>query len=120
VVIAEIKKPTVKIGSEQKSQTWKYVSELIERGYITEATTTTCYILGSEVNQTDRGHRTEWDSKVTIIPMTYNTFVKRAEKRMLGLRQKLSDVPFLKEQGLDARAFIEPQGQIELQLQVGE
>jgi hypothetical protein len=57
---------------------------------------------------TERGNRTEWDQRVTIIPMAYNTFVRRAEKRMLGLRKKLTDAPFLKEHGIDGKAFVEP------------
>jgi Histidine kinase-, DNA gyrase B-, and HSP90-like ATPase len=108
LVIAEIKKPGIMIGSDQKGQAWRYVRELIERGLITEATTTTCYVLGSKIHQAERGHRTEWDGRVTIIPMAYDTFVRRAEKRMLGLRDKLKDAPFLKERGLDGNAFIEP------------
>lgn len=106
LVIAEIKKPGVTIGTQQKGQAWRYVTELIERGLITEATTTTCYVLGSNIHAAERGHRTEWDGRVTIIPMTYDTFVRRAEKRMLGLRDKLKDVPFLKERGLDGDAFL--------------
>jgi len=107
LVIAEIKKPGVTIGTQQKGQAWRYVTELIERGLITEATTTTCYVLGSNIHAAERGHRTEWDGRVTIIPMTYDTFVRRAEKRMLGLRDKLKDVPFLKERGLDSEAFLQ-------------
>ena len=41
--------------------------------------------------------------------MTYATFVKRAEKRMLGLRDKLKDAPFLRTQGLDTDAYLTPQ-----------
>lgn len=108
LVIAEIKKPGVIIGSEQKNQAWRYVSELITRGMVTDMTETTCYVLGSRIHSAERGHRTEWDGRVTIIPMTYDTFVRRAEKRMLGLREKLRDAPFLKEQGLDGEAFIAP------------
>jgi hypothetical protein len=40
--------------------------------------------------------------------MTYNVFIKRASSRMLGLREKLKDAPFLKEQGIDGERFIEP------------
>jgi hypothetical protein len=107
LVVAEIKKPGITIGSEQKGQAWKYVKELIEAGLIGEAATVTCYVLGSKIDATERGNRTEWDSRVTIIPMTYNTFIRRAEKRMLGLRQKLTDAPFLKNR-LDPVAFVEP------------
>lgn len=106
LVIAEIKKPGVTIGTQQKGQAWRYVTELMERSLITEATTTTCYVLGSKIHAAERGHRTEWDGRVTIIPMTYDTFVRRAEKRMLGLRDKLKDVPFLRERGLDSEAFL--------------
>lgn len=108
LVVAEIKKPGVTIGSEQKGQAWKYVKELIEHSLVTEATKVTCYVLGSNVHATECGNRTEWDGRVTIMPMTYNTFVRRAEKRMLGLREKLTEAPFLKEHGIDGKAFVEP------------
>lgn len=107
LVIAEIKRPSVTIGSDQKGQAWRYATELIERGLITDATTTTCYVLGSKIHAAERGHRTEWDGRVTIIPMTYDIFVRRAERRMLGLRSKLKEAPFLKEHGLDSDAFLE-------------
>jgi hypothetical protein len=106
LVIAEIKKPGVVIGNEQKNQAWRYVSELIERGYVTDVTETTCYVLGSRIHAAERGNRTEWDGRVTIIPMTYDTFIRRAEKRMLGLQEKLKDAPFLRDHGLDTEAFV--------------
>ena len=71
-------------------------------------TETTCYVLGSRIHAAERGNRTEWDGRVTIIPMTYDTFIRRAEKRMLGLQEKLKDAPFLKNLGLDTEAFVEP------------
>jgi len=108
LVVAEIKKPGVSIGAEQKGQAWRYVKELVERGLITASTSVTCYILGSHIQATERGNRTEWDGRVTIISMTYDTFVRRAEKRMLGLREKLKEVPFLKKHGLDAETFVQP------------
>jgi hypothetical protein len=48
----------------------------------------------------------EANDRVIIRPMLYNTFIKRAEKRMLGLRDKLRDAPFLRENGLDAGEFL--------------
>ncbi|MGY4299775.1 hypothetical protein ACVWXN_007870 [Bradyrhizobium sp. i1.4.4] len=76
---------------------------------MSDAATVTCFVLGSQIKGTEAGIDTKYDGRVTIIPMTYATFVKRAEKRMLGLRDKLKDVPFLKAQGLDADAFLTPQ-----------
>ncbi|KRB29712.1 hypothetical protein ASD99_23885 [Mesorhizobium sp. Root695] len=108
LVVAEIKRAGVTIGAEQKTQAWNYVKELIERGLITEKTKVTCYILGSKISAAEVGERTELTGRVTIIPMIYNTFIRRAEKRMLGLRDKLKEAPFLKEHGIDAEAFVNP------------
>ncbi|XNY09580.1 ATP-binding protein (plasmid) [Sinorhizobium meliloti] len=115
LVVAEIKKPGVAIGSEQKDQAWRYVKELRNKGLLTEAATTTCYVLGSRIDADESAHRTEWNGRVTIIPMSYNTFVRRAEKRMLGLRDKLRNAPFLKEHDIDA-AFLEPPADLQADL----
>lgn len=108
LVIAEIKKSGVMIGSKEKDQPWRYVKELIAKGLVTEAAKITCYVLGSRVDATETGERTEWGGRVTIVPMPYNVFIRRAEKRMLGLRDKLRDAPFLKDLGIDPDAFLEP------------
>ncbi|MCH8685869.1 ATP-binding protein [Pedomonas mirosovicensis] len=109
LVIAEIKKPGVLIGSEEKQQPWKYVRKLMDKGYVTDATTVTCYVLGSHIDPAETGDETKNNNRVFIRAMTYSTFVKRAEKRMLGLRDKLRDAPFLKEQGIDPETYMRPQ-----------
>lgn len=109
LVIAEIKKPGILISTKEKEQPWHYVKELNARGLLTETTTVTCYVLGSRIDQNEAGEDTRLNGRVVIRPMTYSTFVKRAEKRMLGLRNKLRDAPFLKEQGVDTEAFLRPQ-----------
>ncbi len=121
LVIAEIKRVGVTIGSVEKEQPWRYVKELIDKGLLTESATVTAYVLGSKVDPTETGDDTRWDKRVLIRPMSYETFVRRAEKRLLGLRSKLKDAPFLTEAGLDADQFIEPaqSGQVELNLLLG-
>lgn len=109
LVIAEIKKPGVLIGSKEKQQPWQYVRELMNKGLVTDATIVTCYVLGSRIDPTETGDETKNDGRVTIRAMTYSTFVKRAEKRLLGLRDKLRDAPFLKEQGIDPDTYMQPQ-----------
>ena len=109
LVIAEIKKPGVLIGSKEKQQPWQYVRELMNKGLVTDATIVTCYVLGSRVDPTEVGDETKNNGRVTIRAMTYSTFVKRAEKRLLGLRDKLRDAPFLKEHGIDPEAYMQPQ-----------
>jgi hypothetical protein len=109
LVIAEIKKPGVLVGTAEKQQPWQYVRELMSKGFVTNATTVTCYVLGSRIDPAEVGDETKNNNRVTIRAMTYSTFVKRAEARMLGLRNKLSDAPFLKEQGIDPAAYMRPQ-----------
>lgn len=109
LVIAEIKKPGVLIGSKEKQQPWQYVRELMNKGLVTDATKVTCYVLGSRIDPAEVGDETKNNGRVTIRAMTYSTFVKRAEKRMLGLRDKLRDAPFLKEQGIDPETYMQAQ-----------
>lgn len=109
LVIAEIKKPGVIISSDEKQQPWRYVRELMKRGFVTDATTVTCYVLGSHVDPTEALDDTKNGDRVTIRAMTYSTFIKRAERRMLGLRDKLRNAPFLKEHGIDPETFMQPQ-----------
>jgi len=116
LVIAEIKKVGVTIGSEQKSQPWDYVKELIKKGLLTKAAKVTCFVLGSQVDPTESSDDTRWDNRVRIRPMSYNTFIRRAEKRMLGLRGKLRDAPFLKEHGIDGHEFLEPRRRFQEEL----
>ncbi|MBU8873798.1 ATP-binding protein [Reyranella sp. MMS21-HV4-11] len=109
LVIAEIKKPGVLIGAEEKQQPWQYVKELIARGLLTDAATTTCYVLGSKIDPEEAADETKLNGRVTIRAMTYSTFIKRAEKRMLGLRDKLRDAPFLRDRGIDPETYMSPQ-----------
>ncbi|MGE0117075.1 MAG: ATP-binding protein [Dongiaceae bacterium] len=108
LVITEIKRPGIVVGTDQKAQAWKYVKELIERGLITEACSVTCFVLGSRVELAEQAERTELNGRVAIRPMAYDVFIRRAEKRMLNLRAKLSNAPFLRTHGLDVQTFITP------------
>jgi hypothetical protein len=90
---------SVTIGSEQKDQAWKYVKELMNKGLLTDASKVTCFVLGSRVDPADNFETTQANGRVHIHPMAYDVFVRRAERRMLGLRDRLHDAPFL--QGKD-------------------
>jgi len=105
LVIAEIKRPGIEIGSDQKNQAWKYVKELMEKGLIDKRTKVDCFVLGSK-RDPHESIRKEEDDRVVIEPMTYNTFIRRAERRMLGLREKLRTAPFLQQHGLDAEGYV--------------
>ena len=99
LVIVELKKPGVRIGSEEKGQVWKYITELIEKGYITENTQVFAYVLGDSIRATEARERWEGD-RIVIRPLMYSTFIGQAEKRMMNLVQKLLEAPFMKEAAL--------------------
>jgi len=92
LVVVEIKRPGIVIASDEKSQAWKYVKELLQTGYIDERTKVHCFVLGSARDPTE-GVRQE--GNVVIEPMTYDVFIRRAEARMMNLRKKLANAPFL-------------------------
>lgn len=106
LVIAEIKRPGIPIGSKQKDQAAKYIKELMSKGLVTRFTPISCFVLGSELEDLEGEERRE--GSVVIKPLAYDVFIKRAEARLLGLRDKLRDAPFLKEQGIDGEAFVTP------------
>lgn len=88
---------------DQKNQAWKYVVELQTHGLINDATWVTCFVMGSQLSPRE-GTREE--GRTNIIPMAYDTFVRRAETRMLNLYARLSEAPFLRDSGLDVDNFV--------------
>jgi hypothetical protein len=95
LVIVELKRPGVCLGSEEKMQVWKYVKELMQKGYVTDRTTVYGYVLGDEIDPIETGETKQGD-RCFIRPMLYSTFVGQAEKRMLNLHKRLLEAPFMK------------------------
>ncbi len=96
LIIVELKRPGVTVGTDEKAQVWKYTRELIRRGYITDRTTVFGHVLGDQIDPTETGERKEGD-RTFIRPMLYSTFIGQAEKRMLNLHSKLTNAPFMQE-----------------------
>ncbi len=96
LVIVELKRPGIRIGSDEKGQVWKYVKELKSLGYVSDMTFVYGYVLGSQIESTEVSERKEGD-RVFIRPMLYSTFVGQGEKRMLNLHRRLLDAPFMRE-----------------------
>ena len=45
---------------------------------------------------------------MTITPLLYETFIRRAEKRMLNLYDKMKNAPFLVQHGINAADYLQP------------
>jgi hypothetical protein len=97
VIIVELKKPGVRLGSEEKDQCWKYVKELYKKGAISPTAKVDCYLLGEIIEDGESFERKERDDNVKIRPMVFDTILKRAETRLLNLHKKVEGAPFLEE-----------------------
>jgi hypothetical protein len=95
LVIVELKKPGVRIGADEKGQVWKYVTELMDAGHVTDSTHVFGWVLGDSIRAAEARERKEGD-RVVIRPLLYSAFIGQAEKRMMNLHQKLMDAPFMK------------------------
>jgi hypothetical protein len=104
VVIIDLKSPGVRLGSKEKEQTWKYIKELRRDGYITDYTRVNAFILGSEMEEGEQHERKEGEYRIT--PLHYETVLKRAEKRMLNLLEKIKTAPFLVQQGIEIEKLL--------------
>jgi hypothetical protein len=107
LVIVEIKRVGIEIGAEQKGQTWNYVKELREKGQLSPAARVHCFVLGSRIDPSEIEPDKKGDA-VKITPLLYETFIRRAEKRMLNLYDKMKDAPFLAQHGINAAEYLQP------------
>ena len=108
LVIVDLKTTHLSLGSKEKEQVWKYVKELKAKGKIKKTTKVDGYILGDQIESGEGSTRTEDDNQVKIIPMLYDTILKRAEKRLLNLYEKVKDAPFMEEQKEELKKFTTP------------
>lgn len=95
VVIVELKKPGVSLGDGEKSQCWKYVKELFDKGAILPEAKVHCYLLGETIAKHEGGENTYKDDMVSVRPLVFDTVLKRAETRLLNLHKKIEGAPFL-------------------------
>ena len=95
VVIVELKKPGVALGDEEKGQCWKYVRELYDKGAILPDAKVESYLLGETISKHEGGKNTHKDGAVRVIPLVYDTVLKKAETRLLNLHKKIEEAPFL-------------------------
>ena len=114
LVIVELKKPGIAIGSEQKDQCWKYVKEFKSKGAIANDTDVICFVLGSSIDPLENSDRKE--DRTIIRPLTYDTVITRAHSRLLNLKQEVESAPFLLEHGITE--FVERDKEIKAQTEM--
>lgn len=112
LTIVELKRPGVPISKTEKDQPLKYIEELFDKGLIKNYTNITCFVLGSQLNQFHSGISTERDGKIRIIPLDFDTVIRRAKSRLLNLYNRVSNAPFLEDTKI--KEFLKEKAQLEL------
>lgn len=99
LVIVELKKPSVALGTKEQNQCWDYVKELMEKGAIKDRTPVNCFLLGKTIQPREEKETTK--GACVIRPMTFQTVIGRAKSRTLLLYNKVKNAPFLKDSDID-------------------
>ena len=108
LVIVELKKPSVPLGTEQKTQCWKYVKELYEKGLLQEGSQVRCFVVGKTISVHEEGELTEKDGDVVILPLVFDTILNRAKSRLLKLYDRVKGAPFLQKHKDQISSFLRP------------
>lgn len=96
LVIVELKKPGLAIGSTQKEQPWKYVKELYEKGALKKGRDPVqAWILGTSIASNEEDAVVKAERTVHLVPMTYETLLTRAHARTFQLHDRIHSAPFL-------------------------
>lgn len=86
VLIIELKRGGSNIGITEKGQAEKYIMELYNGKHINPDAKVDAYVLGSTIDVEPADLR---GKPVSIIPMKYSVVVRRAERRLFNLRDKI-------------------------------
>lgn len=106
LVIVELKRPGIEIGATQMEQARGYARELRRKGLIEASTKVTCFVLGSKRDAMETEPLEQGNVRTQAI--TFETFIVKAERRMLNLYSRLQDAPFLRDNDVDLSRFGEP------------
>jgi hypothetical protein len=106
LVLIELKAPNIPISTDQKDQCWKYVQELRRKGLVTDTTKVRCFVLGERLDPLELQERTQ--GSVTIQSLDFFTVLCRAESRLLRLKDRVKNAPFLKDHRDKLAEFLAP------------
>lgn len=99
VVIVELKAPRVELTANEMFQCQKYIQELLDTSAIQDSTRVSCFLIGGHGKPSV--FKPQWIGEhrlISIIPMTFETVLTRAQKRMLRLYDQIADAPFFHDE----------------------
>lgn len=94
VIVVELKRGGFTVNKHEVTQAEEYCLELLmTTNIVHSANCITGYVLGSKVGKTAfKGTKGPNGNEVLILPMSYDTILRRAEARMFHLKQKIEDM----------------------------
>lgn len=90
IVIVELKRSGIAIGTDQKDQALLYARELRKSKKVSLTTPILAYVLGSEINPEANEDFNE--GPIRIIPCRYNIVLAKAHSRTFNLIQKIEEI----------------------------
>jgi BMFP domain-containing protein YqiC len=97
ITVVELKKPGVPIGKAEKDQARDYAYELRDRGHIKTFSKVTCFVLGETIVPNYEDTMSDWEGRLKVKPLTYETVLGRAKSRSLKLYDRVRNAPFLQD-----------------------
>ncbi|MGD0236488.1 MAG: hypothetical protein ABSC55_18360 [Syntrophorhabdales bacterium] len=91
VLVVELKKGGFTIGTTEMRQGEDYALELQKAHLVASNTEIVVFVLGANVSDEAREERKVGRS-ITIVPMRYDTILKRAHARTFNLKRKLEEI----------------------------
>jgi hypothetical protein len=103
VLIVELKRGGFDIGTAELRQGEDYALELQKANLVNEGTEIIVYVLGAKVSDKSNQERMVGHT-IKVIPMAYETILKRAQARTFNLQRKLTMVEALPPSDEDVEA----------------
>ena len=94
VLIIELKRGGFTVGITERGQAETYIMELFDKKKVNSNAKIDAYVLGSNI---DTEKITLREGQISIIPMSYSVIVRRAEKRLFNLRDKIMQIKNITE-----------------------
>lgn len=99
ILFIELKRGGSQIDVTERSQVENYINILINGGAILKGTKIDAYVVGSTV-LCDKIEIGELKDK-KIIPITYHSILKKAERRLMNLRKKIEEEKNIRDEATD-------------------
>ncbi len=111
VLIVELKKGGSTITKDERRQAEDYADEIINCGKIEPETTIMSFVLGSNI---ECGKADLYDTRVQVIPKTYDIVLRQAHARTFQLKKKIKEVKGIPESPIDDKEMVEVFNQSDL------